>query len=81
MSSKSNREEVRKLIAGIDDKVVDGLMKGAVDLHVHSGPSIMARQVDHFQAVEEAAAAGMRGILSRTTTILSPRSFPSWTAC
>ena len=63
MSSQSNREEVRTLIAGIDDKVVDGLMQGAVDLHVHSGPSIMPRQVDHFQAVEEAAAAGMRGIL------------------
>jgi len=39
------------------------LMQGAVDLHVHSGPSIMARQVDHFQATEQAAAAGLRGIL------------------
>src|SRR5690606_20103345 len=36
---------------------------GALDLHVHSGPSTMPRQVDHFQATEEAAAAGMRGIL------------------
>ncbi|MGX1100116.1 DUF6282 family protein [Amorphus sp. MBR-141] len=63
MGSDSNREEVRRLIATIDDGVVDGLMQGAVDLHVHSGPSIMARQVDHFQAVEQAAAAGMRGIL------------------
>ena len=58
-----NREKARALMATIDDGVVDGLMKGAVDLHVHSGPSTMARQLDHFQAVEQAAAAGMRGIM------------------
>ncbi len=63
MGSEANREEVRRLIAGIDDAIVDRLMVGAVDLHVHSGPSTMARQVDHFQAVEQAAAAGMRGIM------------------
>jgi hypothetical protein len=63
MSSAENREAVRRLIADIDDRVVDGLMKGALDLHVHSGPSTMARQVDHFQAVEQAAAAGMAGIM------------------
>ncbi|WP_245188975.1 DUF6282 family protein [Mameliella alba] len=38
-------------------------MKGALDLHVHSGPSTMERQLDHFEAVEQAAEAGMRGIL------------------
>lgn len=61
--SDENRAEVRALIANIDDAVVDGLMQGAVDLHVHSGPSTMPRQLDHFEAVEQAAAAGMRGIL------------------
>lgn len=63
MASASNREAVRELISTIDDAIVDGLMQGAVDLHVHSGPSTMPRQVDHFQAVEQAAAAGMRGIM------------------
>lgn len=63
MGSAENREEVRRLIAQIDDKLVDALLQGAVDLHVHSGPSTMPRQVDHFQAAEEAAAAGMRGVL------------------
>lgn len=63
MASANHREAVRDLISTIDDAVVDGLMQGAVDLHVHSGPSTMARQVDHFQAVEQAAAAGMRGIM------------------
>jgi len=61
--SEENRAEVRRLIASVDDAIVDGLMKGALDLHVHSGPSTMPRQLDHFQAVEQAAAAGMRGIL------------------
>lgn len=63
MASAVNREAARALMAGIDDAQVDRLMRGAVDLHVHSGPSTMARQVDHFQAVEQAAAAGMRGIM------------------
>lgn len=63
MASASNREAARDLISTIDDAIVDGLIQGAVDLHVHSGPSTMARQVDHFQAVEQAAAAGMRGIM------------------
>lgn len=58
-----NREEVRRLIAGIDDATANGLLKGALDLHVHSGPSTMPRQLDHMQAAEEAAAAGMRGVL------------------
>lgn len=63
MSTEENRAAVRELIAGIDDAVVDALLKGAVDLHVHSGPSTMARQVDHLQAAEQAADAGFSGIL------------------
>lgn len=64
MSAKDeNRAEVRRIIETVDSGVVDGLLKGAFDLHVHSGPSIMARQLDHFEAVEQAAAAGLRGIL------------------
>jgi len=63
MASGTYREEARALIDTIDDAVADALLKGALDLHVHSGPSTMPRQVDHFQATEEAAAAGMRGIL------------------
>lgn len=58
-----NRAEARRIIATIDPAVVDRLLKGAIDLHVHSGPSVMARQLDHFEAVEQAAAAGLRGIL------------------
>ncbi|MCA1298800.1 DUF6282 family protein [Stappia indica] len=63
MSAEQNRAKMRSMIAEIDDVVVDRLMQGAVDLHVHSGPSIMPRQIDHAQAVEQAAAAGMRAVL------------------
>ncbi|RAI44577.1 DUF6282 family protein [Rhodoplanes roseus] len=49
--------------APISDTLVDDLTKGAVDLHVHSGPSVMARLVDHMDALEQASAAGMRALL------------------
>jgi hypothetical protein len=42
---------------------IDRLMKGAVDLHVHSGPSLMPRIVDHIEVVKQAADAGMAAIL------------------
>ncbi|MBK5958983.1 hypothetical protein CCR97_12300 [Rhodoplanes elegans] len=42
---------------------VDSLLQGAVDLHIHSGPSVMARLVDHIEALEQASAAGMRAVL------------------
>lgn len=58
-----NRAEARRIIATTDPAIIDRLLKGAIDLHVHSGPSTMARQLDHFEAVEQAAAAGMKGIL------------------
>ncbi|MCT8988710.1 DUF6282 family protein [Chelativorans sp. SCAU2101] len=42
---------------------IDALMKGAVDLHVHSGPSLHPRKVDHFEVMRQAEAAGMRAVL------------------
>ena len=38
------------------------LLAGAVDCHVHACPHLNARSLDVLQAVEEAAAAGMRAI-------------------
>lgn len=38
------------------------LLVGAIDGHVHACPHLNARSVDVFDAVEQAAAAGMRGI-------------------
>jgi hypothetical protein len=38
-----NRAEARRIIATIDPATIDRLLQGAIDLHVHSGPSTMAR--------------------------------------
>lgn len=37
-------------------------LKGAIDSHIHTTPHLNARSVDVFQAVRQAAAAGMRGL-------------------
>src|SRR5260221_698565 len=45
------------------DSVIDGILRGAVDLHCHSGPSVMPRSLNHMQAIREAQDAGMHAIL------------------
>ncbi len=42
---------------------VTRLLQGAVDLHCHSGPSVMSRELDHLEAVQDAAKNGFRAIL------------------
>lgn len=42
---------------------VSRLLVGAVDLHMHSGPSPMPRRVDHVEAARLASAAGFRAIV------------------
>ena len=42
---------------------ISRLLVGAVDLHCHSGPSVMARDLNHIEAMQEAAAAGFRAML------------------
>ncbi len=44
------------------DRVHD-LLRGAVDLHTHTAPSLAPRSVDSWQMLHKAAAAGMRGVL------------------
>jgi hypothetical protein len=44
-------------------KRVDALLVGAIDMHCHSGPSVMPRMIDHIEALEEASAAGMKALL------------------
>lgn len=39
------------------------LLRGAVDLHIHSGPSLHPRKIDHMEALREADAVGMKAIL------------------
>ncbi len=42
---------------------VAGLLKGAIDLHCHSGPAAMPRILDHHDALRDAAGAGFRALL------------------
>jgi hypothetical protein len=47
-----------------DDRIVR-LMKGAIDPHVHSGPSIAARAIDHLELAKQASEAGMAAIVTK----------------
>lgn len=47
---------------GRDAEIAD-LLRGAIDLHCHSGPAAMARILDHHEALVEAAEAGFRAVL------------------
>ncbi|TBW37171.1 hypothetical protein EYW49_11925 [Siculibacillus lacustris] len=46
-----------------DPAHIEDLLKGAVDLHCHSGPSVMPRYCDHIEAMHEAADAGIAALL------------------
>ncbi|MCR4440589.1 MAG: DUF6282 family protein [Peptococcaceae bacterium] len=39
------------------------LLKGAVDIHVHTSPSLFPRSVDDFELAEHARKAGMKGFI------------------
>jgi hypothetical protein len=42
---------------------ISALLHGAIDLHCHSGPSVMPRRLNHVEAIREGEAAGLRAIL------------------
>lgn len=42
------------------------LLEGAVDLHVHTAPSLFPRRIDHVEAARQAAKAGMRAIVVKS---------------
>lgn len=44
---------------------IDGLLLGAIDPHVHSGPSIAARAIDHLELVKQASAAGFAAVVTK----------------
>jgi hypothetical protein len=45
------------------EETIGKLLVGAIDLHCHSGPSVMPRRLNHVEAIREAEAAGLRAIL------------------
>jgi hypothetical protein len=47
----------------MSDPRIEALLVGAVDLHCHSGPSVMPRRLNHVEAIRDAEATGLRAIL------------------
>ncbi len=42
------------------------LLRGAIDTHVHSFPDVIPRKLDDLELVEQARAAGMRGLVLKS---------------
>lgn len=62
---------------------IDALLKGAIDPHVHSGPSIAPRAIDHVELLREASQAGYAAVVTKDhdyssvmTTALIRKHFP-----
>ena len=45
------------------EEAIARLLAGAVDLHCHSGPSVMSRDLDHVEALRQAGAVKMSAVL------------------
>ncbi len=45
---------------------LDRILKGAVDMHCHSGPSPFPRKMDHVEAAKQAESVGMRAIVVKS---------------
>jgi hypothetical protein len=44
---------------------IDAILQGAIDPHVHSGPSIARRSVDHLELVQQMSAAGFAAVVTK----------------
>lgn len=44
---------------------ISEILKGGVDPHVHSGPSIAPRAIDHLELVKEMSAAGIAAVVTK----------------
>jgi len=53
------------------------LMQGAVDMHVHSAPSLFPRLVDHVEAAEGARAMGIRALVLKEHHGFTPLESPT----
>ncbi|SUZ69258.1 uncharacterized protein METZ01_LOCUS22112 [marine metagenome] len=51
------------LLASEREQLVENLLVGAIDLHCHSGPSVMPRSIDHLEIAREASKVGMKALL------------------
>ena len=51
---------------GYMQETAQELLHGAYDLHIHTSPSHFPRLLDDFTLVEQAAAAGMAGVMLKS---------------
>ena len=65
---------------------IDDILVGAIDPHVHSGPSIAARSLDHVELAREASKAGFAAVVTKDhdysgvmTAALIAKHFPELT--
>jgi hypothetical protein len=47
------------------ERRIDALLKGAIDPHVHSGPSIALRGLDHVELLRQASQAGLAAVVTK----------------
>lgn len=47
------------------EQQVKKLLRGTIDPHIHSGPSIAPRGLDHIELLQEAAGAGMAAVVTK----------------
>lgn len=66
------------------ERRIDGLLRGAIDPHVHSGPSIAARGIDHVELLKAASDAGFAAVVTKDhdysgvmTAALIKKHFPA----
>lgn len=47
------------------ERRIDNLLVGAIDPHVHSGPSIATRALDHLELAQQASKAGFAAVVTK----------------
>ncbi len=47
----------------VSPKEIARLLEGAIDIHVHSGPGVIHRALDHMEAAQQAKDAGLRALV------------------
>jgi Family of unknown function (DUF6282) len=63
-TKKMPAADVGKTRKSVEDRITD-LLKGAIDPHVHSGPSIAPRGVDHLELLRLASAEGFAAVVTK----------------
>ena len=63
MPTPKEKSKVVEFYPDVPEAEIAELLNGAVDLHCHSGPSVMPRCLNHLEAIRDAEAVGMHAIL------------------